>query len=560
MRSKMGMFSIMILIVLLGVIMLASCSNDKDIDNENDTSKTHEPISNDDNKLPNNYKSKDSNDDINDKNNDIKFTGELITDGTYSKLLYFVPDKETREYIQNNLSYKVEESMLLEYNDESILEDLPNELGIYKVEIVPNINNSEDYINISSIKLTDKIGTIEYEGKEYPTNEIDENVKVKDRICGLIVSRVMFMGEEKEGILIRFCGSLEVEGYYALTKNGELYEYINTGTIYANTESLNNIPNYKGEPIFDDRFTVYFSETNDLYKELSDFSAVGYGKFKVSDYLLYGGAVGMELFPTEQITEIIELDENYKGMFNFESKDCFRYVGSTDKYILVYDADYSKSDSAMNYYLIDRKSYQKNIIYSSESNYYEYIKTSDERFDESEMFCLITQIGWDGDYYEKKAVFRYNTDGTIIKELNYADFVSYGTERTVYENQDYIGMKVEKISMLYYVNSNVDEFVKLIADFSGEVTLTGTINISNDEEFGYQVQFTCDEESSKKLPYAVVDTRSVWFTFINENIKELVGTEVVSKQCKITINNYSIAYAETETRNSAELVSIEWIE
>ena len=71
-----------------------------------------------------------------------KYTGELITDGIYGEqgILYFVPDKESKELIKINFpSHDITSSIQLYYNNKEIVKDLPTELGIYKVEIDPFI-------------------------------------------------------------------------------------------------------------------------------------------------------------------------------------------------------------------------------------------------------------------------------------------------------------------------------------------------------------------------------------------------------------------------------------
>ena len=150
-------------------------------------------------------------------------TGEIITDGDYEILssgigsICFVPDKESREIIEEkydtyNLYYLNDESYFLYYDNISVTESLPNELGIYKVKVKFDLKEiySFDRFNINDIELTDNIGTILYEGKEYETNNLDLDVKVKDRVCGLIVDSVDKLGNG--GFRITFCGDIETEG------------------------------------------------------------------------------------------------------------------------------------------------------------------------------------------------------------------------------------------------------------------------------------------------------------------------------------------------------------
>ena len=124
----------------------------------------------------------------------VRYTGEIITDGFYgnSGRIYFVPDKETRELLKNEYPFSINagESIPLDYEGMSIVENLPRELGIYKVEVDADYNTGNIFSKLKAINLTEEIGTVEYEGKEYPTNELDETVNAKDRVCGLIVSNV----------------------------------------------------------------------------------------------------------------------------------------------------------------------------------------------------------------------------------------------------------------------------------------------------------------------------------------------------------------------------------
>lgn len=117
-------------------------------------------------------------------------TGELITDGIYTYpskgfgILYFVPDEESSQIIKEKYNIS-EESLQLKYEDVSKVEHLPKELGIYKVKV--DLEEEYNWLAINDIQLTDNIGTVVYKGKTYETNELDESVKVKDNVCGLIV-------------------------------------------------------------------------------------------------------------------------------------------------------------------------------------------------------------------------------------------------------------------------------------------------------------------------------------------------------------------------------------
>ena len=488
-----------------------------------------------------------------------KYTGEIITDGNYNNAVVFVPDMETKEYIKNNHSFNFDEGLYLTYDNKDIVRDLPASLGIYKVEIEPNIEESDYYMKVKSIKLTDKIGTIEYEGKEYKTNNLDENVRIKDRINGLIVSYVNFT-DNKEGVIIRFAGQLEVEGTYTLYNGGEYYNNINVGKIFANEESLKNFPVYNNGPVKANKFSVFLSETNDLYKKLADNSSIGKGKFRISNYYLTGGYLGTEFTPSEKLEEIISLDQDYKGMFEFSKDYLYSLIVSTEKYDLIFQSyhDYDKLYDG-NYYVIEKKNNNKIHILSAEGFYYNYEETNDERYKNYDMFVLEsdgynnktnTQIG------KHSIVLRIN-DGTVIKELDYADFKDGDKTKTIYEGQEFSGMKAEDIKILYYCHED-DELVRIQVQFSGEVTVTGTLSLSiDDSQYSYFANFICDEEGAKNLPYPAADTRDVWFSIANEDVKELLGKEAFEKKCKLKIKNYFINFSATDARNTAEIVSIE---
>ncbi|NYB76060.1 hypothetical protein HZF24_18080 [Sedimentibacter hydroxybenzoicus DSM 7310] len=108
----------------------------------------------------------------------VRYTGEIITDGFYGKTgrIYFIPDKETRELLKSEYPLPIDagESIPLDYPDINIVKDLPLDPGVYKVEVEANFSSEGIISELQSIKLTEEIGTVEYEGKTYPTNELDE--------------------------------------------------------------------------------------------------------------------------------------------------------------------------------------------------------------------------------------------------------------------------------------------------------------------------------------------------------------------------------------------------
>ena len=137
-------------------------------------------------------------------------TGEIITDGEYNYpskgfgKLYFVPDEESNQIIKEKYNI-TEESLQLKYEDVSQVDHLPEELGIYKVKV--DIEEEYNWLAINDIQLIDTIGTVAYDGKTYDTNELDDNVKVKDNVCGLIVKWI-YRDEVDGGIQIRFAGEI----------------------------------------------------------------------------------------------------------------------------------------------------------------------------------------------------------------------------------------------------------------------------------------------------------------------------------------------------------------
>ncbi len=295
-------------------------------------------------------------------------TGEIITDGNYSYpsnykgIMYFVPDEESNIIIKEKYNYSAE-SYLLFYENMSMIENLPKELGIYKVKVKIDWNESGKSFILNNIELTDKIGTILYEGKSYETNELDENVKVKDMVCGLIVKWIdRFDG----GIQIRFAGEIESEGYYSI--NYDLMYDENMGRIYFDEEYFNNIPFY-GERGFNN---FSFFKTNELFDEIQNFSAFGKGKFKTSNYLLIYN-IGMGRPVSDYLTEIISLDEDYKDMFIFDKN---KYVGTADQakdFIIVSSANYEDNDIHLStdYYYISKKNPKKLFLFSSGSYNYD---------------------------------------------------------------------------------------------------------------------------------------------------------------------------------------------
>jgi len=309
-------------------------------------------------------------------NSEDYLTGEIITDGIYDfnkntyGVIYFVPDEESRIIME--AKYGSEESYILSYEDESKVDNLPKQLGVYKVKIKINKDEEYDYLFINDIQLTDNIGTVLYEGKSYETNEIYYDVKVKDTVCGLIVK---WVDRTEPGIQVRFAGEIETEGYYNIYFD-EMYN-ANIGKIYIDEECYKNIPAFIGE-----KSSSYFlfAKTNSAFEELENFSAFGIGKFKNSNYsLVYNISIGRD--PNNYLTEVISLDENYRNMFDLNKNNSIfiRDVGSG--FVIVSETNYDemKNPLSFDYYYINKANPDKLFIFTSE--YYYSLK---ESFNESE--------------------------------------------------------------------------------------------------------------------------------------------------------------------------------
>lgn len=295
-------------------------------------------------------------------------TGEIITDGVYEYptkgfgIIYFVPDEESSNIIKDRFNLS-SESLQLKYDDLEKVEVLPKELGIYKVKVSMDLDENTNWLTLKDIQLTDKIGTVLYEGKSYETNELDESVKVKDKVCGLIVKWIDKVDVDG-GIQIQFAGEIESEGYYYINYD-EMYGE-NIGRIYFDEEYYNNIPFY-GEKGFNN---FYFTKTNELFDELQYFSSFGRGKFKTSNYILVYN-IGMGRPASDYLTEIISLDENYKNMFEFEKYKYIGPTGSSKNFIIVSSANYEENSNqnqiSTDYYYINKNKPEKLFKFSSDS-------------------------------------------------------------------------------------------------------------------------------------------------------------------------------------------------
>jgi hypothetical protein len=151
---------------------------------------------------------------------------------------------------------------------------------------------------------------------------------------------------------------------------------------------------------------------------------------------------------------------------------------------------------------------------------------------------------------------------SLTKELSFGVFKDGENTVEVYEGDIFLGMVAEDISVVYRCTEDLpEELERIRIKFTGETTLTGKLNVSVDDEFGYQVYFVADSQSISKIPHHIEDARDIsGLKFINENLKEILGEEPFSKDCEITIKDYNIHYAETEALNTAELVTVKFIE
>lgn len=499
-------------------------------------------------------------------------TGEVITDGIYGNSgrynIYFIPDKETRELLHNDHPAEIGESIPLEFENLDIIKDLPKELGIYKVKIKADFTVSKWAADLKSIKLTDKIGTVEYAGKTYETNDLDENVQPKDRVCGLIVENVRRFDDG--GVIICFEGEIESEGFYNVYPGGDVFGYAKIGKIKVDKEYLKNFPTYKG---IGSNFSVWFTKTNELYDKLANYSAIGRGKFKSSNYhIIYNYGIGDG--PGEILSEIVSLDENYKGLFEYTENEIM-IMGFDEDYVIAVENKLNGMEMVEStYYFAGLKEHSKIKIASSNDKFgYTFEKSHDNMSNkDGKGFRLISHIySYLGNEQEKSQIIGYryfnkdNTGGVVdllTKDINYGTFKDGEENTLVYEGDTYLGMVADDISVLYHCKENSqDELARIRIKFTGEVTLTGKLDVNVDDDFGYQVYFIADTESIKKLPHHVEDTRDIGgFRFVNENLKEILGAEPFSRVCEITIKDFNINYAATEVTNTAELISVKYIE
>ncbi len=500
----------------------------------------------------------------------VRYTGEIITDGFYGKTgrIYFIPDKETRELLKSEYPLPVDagESIPLDYPDINIVKDLPLDLGVYKVEVEADFSSEGIISELQFIKLTEEIGTVEYEGKTYPTNELDETVTAKDRVCGLIVSNVRKYDDG--GVMIDFEGEIESEGFYNVYPGGEFFNYINIGRIVPDGESVKNFPSYKGVGV-NNNFSVYFAETNELYKKLAEHSAIGRGRFKTIGYdIVYniGGGVPVK----ETLIEIISLDEDYKGIFPYDVNSMTRPLinekikyknGFTDKYAVIYSRnDFENENSPITYYFFGYDELSKiKLLTTDEFSY----GLKENTGDDPNEFELITDVK-----NPHSISFRYgkSSDGkdSVRKNYSYGYFRDGDELVRVFEGDTIKGMTAESIGIQYITTQDApDELFRITCEFTGEATLTGKLISYFDEGYGVNmIYFVADEEGIKKLPIHDDDIRkqgSIHFDY--ESAKDIAGTEPFEENCEITIDNYVISKSSgTESYDGADLISVNFLE
>lgn len=504
----------------------------------------------------------------NDEPESVRYTGEIIVDGFYRGLIYFVPDKETKELIKDEYKFDMGDSIPLSYEDTNIITNLPKELGIYKAEIKADFTKKTWAADLLSIELTDDIGTIEYEGKDYETNDLDENVRSKDKVCGLIVSNVRKFDDG--GITIDFEGEIESEGFYNVYPGGEFFNYLKIGRIVPDEESMKkNFPSYLGKY---NNFSVYFTETNELYQQLANHSAIGRGKFKSTGYNINYN-IGRGAGPGETLTEILSLDESYKGLFTYDDNSITRTLvnekikyqaGFMDKYAIVYNTsnlNFENDNSPISYFFLGFDEVSKiKILTTDEFSYGLKEKTTDD----ISVFELKTSNN-----KPHSISFRYfdknrSSSGkdTIIKNYNYGYFKNGEELIRVFEGDSILGMTAEDINVEYdCTQDSPEELVRIRCKFSGETTLTGKLTSYFDEGYGVnRAYFVADEEGIKKLPIHNDDMRSQGgITFDYDSVKDMLGTEPFENKCEITINNYFIYKAYTSAYDTADLISVKFL-
>lgn len=541
-----------IIFILLISLILVSCTNkDKDIDSNVDVEDV-------DNSEVENNKENDKDDKISDE----YFTGEIILNDLIKKdnsnlnyIFTYIPDMESEEKIKDDFSdNNLNGDYQLVYFEYETIKDLPRNTGIYKVKLKLTFDNEKNSLVSDEIYLSNEIGTIKYNGKVYDNNSYDYNIKVKDRVGDLIVQNVVKY-EDIEGIIVDFAGSVEVEGFYNLYYNG--LDGKNVGRIVIDESYLEKMPKYKGEISNDG---IYFSEIDEIYSILQNHSLIGRIKCEVFGYRQVHN-IGMGRAHSNVISEIKVLDDKYKGLFPFE-KDMYSSIEAVrDDYIIVgtyknTDESGASNNNSEPYYFVDTNTYEKVLI--NESNDYRYFLEKTNNLDE---YVLIAEGSYSQKSKNHTIKLNVNNNGQevyIRKSMPYLIAKNGNIDIKLFQGDKFLDVTVDSVHSEYDIYKDRSELVRLTAQFKGEITLSGKLMTYDDSEFGYKSYFIVDEKSKEKLPISMeeLNDKSIGFIFENDNIKDLLGGEIMEKDCEITIDNYKIHRAETEAINSAKLVKI----
>lgn len=489
-----------IIIIITMLILLVTACSDRNVNTNENT----ENINNNTVDIDEKDKS-DANDNI---DRTEYLTGEIITDGIYNHpsnhkgIIYFVPDEESSIIIKEKYDAAAE-SFQLVYDDMSIVKNLPKELGIFKVKVDIYWNEKGRSFLLNDIQLTDKIGTVTYTGKTYETNELDENVKVKDEVCGLIVKWIS-RDKDTGGIQIRFAGEIESEGYFSINYSEMYDDYF--GRINFDKEYFANIPMYveKGFNNF------YFAKSNELFEQLKSFSSFGRGRFKTSNYhLVYN--VGMGRPAADYLTEIISLDKSYKNMFEPNKYEYVGTVGVDKDFIIVSVANY---DESFNYlstdlYYINKNKPEKIFLFNSLGYNYELkLAASENEFvlstngfnsykgEQNEAHSIICKITEDGVTTEKTEDL--SIDSNKIDDTGKSFNIQGNIDKiNIQENKVFISIKDVKMkeedALAFGEKLNKDDLLDILiidSNSNGPFISVGdkimvSCSYTNDKEFLY---------------------------------------------------------------------------
>jgi len=156
-----------------------------------------------------------------------------------------------------------------------------------------------------------------------------------------------------------------------------------------------------------------------------------------------------------------------------------------------------------------------------------------------------------------------DSEPAIAEELHpgYASLVTaqfkdgpYGTNIvTLSQGDSFLGLTLAYLNVYEH-----ERFHEIRADFTGEVTLRGTIRLQDADGLRYIVEFFVADESLNLLPYSVWDSRVVWFVFDdNDGAIQMIGTDSLEFDAEIVIDSYEIWNAPIGVMNVASLVSVD---